>query len=510
MIVASLGGVFYTGCGSDEDPFAESPIGGSSAQNEGGLGPGGVAESSSSAGGPDEGGTSGVGGDSGRGDAGTGDEAGSAGDAGTGGDPSSGGVAGEGGQPDRPPLWGEACSGYTLIGSPENDAGSAFDALLVDMEGNVVHTWGITGFPPKMLSTGGLLGCSGVQPGTYDCTELLQLNWEGDLEWSFAGWESIGGVLGARHHHDYFRGRVNLGYYAPGIDLSGQGSTFVLAHTDRELPEIRAGVVQDDVIYDVTEQGTLGDFLWYGGDHFDDFGLDQAARDDLAGRAGDRYEILHGNSITPLGPNRWYDAGHAEFHPDNILYSSRNANIVVIIDRKTGEVVWRIGPDVAGRPEEALGQFMGQHHPHLIPKGLPGAGHMLLYDNGGPAGYGGRSVGTYRYSRAYSRVIEFDPLTFERVWEYGAASGDEFFSSQLLSNAQRLPNGNTLITIGTSGRVIEVTPDKKVVWQYQFTPEDPSGKHGWIYRAYRVPPEWVPDAVNAEGRNYASWKSLFE
>ena len=33
--------------------------------------------------------------------------------------------------------------------------------------------------------------------------------------------------------------------------------------------------------------------------------------------------------------------------------------------------------------------------------------------------------------------------------------------------AQRLPNGNTLIGDAKLGRVIEVTPDKKVVWKYE-------------------------------------------
>ena len=34
------------------------------------------------------------------------------------------------------------------------------------------------------------------------------------------------------------------------------------------------------------------------------------------------------------------------------------------------------------------GQIIGQHHPHIIPVGLPGAGNLLVFDNGGQSGYG--------------------------------------------------------------------------------------------------------------------------
>lgn len=123
---------------------------------------------------------------------------------------------------------------------------------------------------------------------------------------------------------------------------------------------------------------------------------------------------------------------------------------MIIISHETGDVVWRIGPDFAGNREESLGQFAGQHHVHMIPWGLPGAGNVLVFDNGGASGYGGTTEATSaptRYSRTYSRVLEFNPITIEIVWQYGDGSGENFYS-QLISSAQRLPNGNTLIAIG--------------------------------------------------------------
>ena len=82
--------------------------------------------------------------------------------------------------------------------------------------------------------------------------------------------------------------------------------------------------------------------------------------------------------------------------------------------------------------------------------------------------------------------MEFDPVTFELVWEYRA----EGFYSHYISSAQRLPNGNTLITEGANGRIFEVTPEKELVWQ--FVAPHPTQECCPVYRAYRIPPEWVP------------------
>ena len=55
------------------------------------------------------------------------------------------------------------------------------------------------------------------------------------------------------------------------------------------------------------------------------------------------------------------------------------------------------------------------------------------------------------------------------MWQYTAEDSGQppwtFFSS-FVSNAQRLPNGNTLITEGMQGRLFQVTPAGQVVWEY--------------------------------------------
>jgi hypothetical protein len=99
--------------------------------------------------------------------------------------------------------------------------------------------------------------------------------------------------------------------------------------------------------------------------------------------------------------------------------------------------------------------------------------------------------------------LEFNPVTLEKVWEYSPEVlgwfmlGDSMREfSPYISGAQRFPNGNTLITEGAMGRLIEVTPDLEIVWEYISPFYSIEGKTKLpsqsVYRAYRVPYEWVP------------------
>jgi len=51
------------------------------------------------------------------------------------------------------------------------------------------------------------------------------------------------------------------------------------------------------------------------------------------------------------------------------------------------------------------------------------------------------------------------------VWSYHGTDANPL-SSEKRSNAQRLPNGNTLITESDSGRLLEVTTQGDVVWEF--------------------------------------------
>ena len=62
-------------------------------------------------------------------------------------------------------------------------------------------------------------------------------------------------------------------------------------------------------------------------------------------------------------------------------------------------------------------------------------------------------------------MIEFDPRSQGIVWQYAGDAEHPFYSG-VRSAQERLANGNTLITESEGGRLLEVTPEGEVVWEY--------------------------------------------
>ena len=406
------------------------------------------------------------------------------------------------------------CQGYTLYTPDPLDALPGQHAILVDMNQAVVHEWSVLG-QATMLPGGSILGSKRGEGDEETrprggAGNFIQEGWDGREEWGFSNWDDDGtGTMMSRQHHDFQREGNPVGYYAPGQEFVRQGKTLILAHKNEVVPEISDKELVDDVIYEVDWNGSLTGFEWHATDHFAEFSFDESARDAIYKGLGQREnstasDWLHINSMSLIGENHWYDeAGDERFHRENIIISSRHANLIAIISRATGNIVWRAGPDFSeGTAEHKLGQFVGQHHAHMIPRGLPGEGNILVFDNGGRSGYGGPD-GYPRYTRDYSRVIEFNPVTLEIVWQYGTESGKEKFFSHFISSAQRLPNGNTLVTEGANGRVFELTQDKEIVWEF-ISPTRGKTANA-VYRACRIPPEWVPG--NPSG--YTGWAKLY-
>ena len=354
-----------------------------------------------------------------------------------------------------------------------------------------------------------------------DQTDLVQLDWDGNIVWKFDQYEyiedpGIDAMWMARQHHDYQREGSPTGYYAPGMEpLTDKGNTLILAHKDVTNPAISEKPLVDDVIYEVNWEGEII-WEWICSEHFDEFGFSEEAKNILSRNPnlvignGERGDWMHINSMSTLGPNHLYDAGDKRFHPDNIIWDGRQTNIIAIIDKESGKIVWQIGPDY--NKSEALkkmGWIIGQHHAHMIPKGLPGEGNILVFDNGGFAGYGspnpGSPTGHNNALRDYSRILEFNPITLEVVWQYSYLDANVlpkmnnyYFYSPLISSAQRLANGNTMITEGSNGHVFELTPDHEIVWEYMSPYFGDDGRSNYIYRAYRVPYEWVPQLDRPE------------
>jgi hypothetical protein len=177
------------------------------------------------------------------------------------------------------------------------------------------------------------------------------------------------------------------------------------------------------------------------------------------------------DTICPLERRQeWTHANTCEVLPDGTLLTSfRVLNTVGIIDKPSGRFLWKWGKDELGH----------QHDPNPLPNG-----HLLIFDNGFHALRPGPG--------AQSRIIEVDPKTNTIAWRYEARPGWDFFS-YFISGAQRLPNGNTLICEGMTGRIFEVTHEGEIVWQYTnpfFDEDERFGRVNLVFRAYRYGPDF--------------------
>ena len=371
----------------------------------------------------------------------------------------------------------------------------------------------------------GLSGYRHPDYGMQDGVNLIEIDYDGNIVWEFDHFENIDDPgrdhrWMARQHHDYQREGNPVGYYVPGMDAKPlSGNTLILVHQTIHNPKISDKKLLDDAMIEVDWDGNIL-WKWSISEHFDELGFDEAAKNvlfrdpNLRASDGGVGDYLHVNCMSYLGPNKWYDQGDMRFKPDNIIFDCREANILAILDKETGKIVWRIGPDFNATPVlKKLGWIIGQHHFHMIPKGLPGEGNLMVFDNGGWGGYGtpnpSSPIGVKNALRDYSRVLEFNPVTLEVVWkltpkELGHAIPTDAskFYSPYVSSAQRLPNGNTLVTEGSDGRLIEVTPDHEIVWEWispYYTHNEKGPRNNMIYRAYRYPYSYVPqEPVPAE------------
>lgn len=199
-------------------------------------------------------------------------------------------------------------------------------------------------------------------------------------------------------------------------------------------------------------------------------------------------------------------------HLDQIVISVPGYGEVFIIDHSTtteeargstggrwghgGDLLYRWGyPMNYGKGTKEDQKLFGQHDVKWIPKGFPGEGRLLVYNNDIknpdsklPSMWAALSSATSpdvnvsigdvgNYSSVYEWEVpadengnyilsedgRFGPA--EPDWGYVAPDKYSFYSA-FISGAQRLKNGNTLITQGMHGRFFEVTPDKKIVWEY--------------------------------------------
>ena len=384
----------------------------------------------------------------------------------------------------------EKCyNGYTLITMMSQYRGKK-GPYLIDMNGNVVKTWdNLNGMPNKIFPGGMVSGSTSGKAQEFD--NLVLEDWDGNILWEL----NYNEKKYPKQHHDYQFNGSATGYYSPAEKPAPlEGRVLIDGRAKLDMPEISGRPLDDEYIYEVDVKSKEIVWQWNAASSFDQLDLTPSAKEVIKKQGGN---WIHINSVSYVGPNKWWDEDpvkYSMFNPENIIWDGRLINVLGITDRK-GNIVWKVGPDYDATPElKMLGQIIGQHHCHMIPKGLPGEGNILVFDNGGECGWGDLHA-----NRACSRVIEFNPVTLEVVWEYNPTGvtdmpNEPTFFSSYISSAQRLPNGNTMIVEGAYSRAFEVTPEKEIVWEYIGpTYKFPNGMTGHtLYRSYRIPYDYIP------------------
>ena len=424
-----------------------------------------------------------------------------------------------------------ALAGYTLV-SPLQ----ATSTYLIDMNGLVVRTWATDSTPSSiayLLDNGNLMRAGLAPNPPFGQTaggggKLQEFNWNGELVWDF-----VWGTATATQHHDFMRlpnGNVLL--------LVKQRKTAAEAIAAGRIPSTVEGTeVQPDSLVEVKPNGKTGGEVvweWHLWDHLiQDFDKEKGNYGDVAAHpelVDINYNVVAGRRANPDWTHFNSVAYNADL--DQVVVSLRNFGEIWIIDHGTttkeaatatggrrgkgGDLLYRWGnPRVYRAGTEQDQQLFGQHNAHWIPKGLSGAGHLLIYNNGDtrsgtryssieeivlPADANGRySLGTPGQPRKYGPD--------QPVWSYSAPNPTDFYSVNI-SGVQRLPNGNTLICAGAPGIIFEITPEKKVVWQYNVPAFGGRGGANArnVFRAYR----FGKDFPGLAGKQLAAGKPLEE
>lgn len=315
-------------------------------------------------------------------------------------------------------------------------------AVVFDAEGRVINAWqdpeGRFWERSELLSNGDCLivGSSNVglpRPRISDESRyVMRVDWGGKVMWK----------RGLLVHHD--------------VEVTPEGKILVLGFKRRLIPQVHPKIQtrEDHLIMldqggEVLEMHSLYDAFRA---RPDIFRFQQVRPNTLGGVPW--VDLIHSNSVEWMYREDLFERDSI-YGSDNVLVCSRYQDVVAIVNWGRNEVVWAWGS----------GRISGPHDAQVL-----ASGNILIFDNG--------------LGRGYSRVIELDPLSEEIVWEYRAPEPSDFYTRGR-GSAQRLGNGNTLITESMAGRVFEVTREGEIVWEFRCPERNQKGERASLVRTIR-------------------------
>jgi hypothetical protein len=297
-------------------------------------------------------------------------------------------------------------------------SGHAPTAVLMDMDGQVIHRWGLgywTVWPDADT------------PRYHDGT----MHWRrarilpgGDL---LAIFEGLGIIKIDRHSNLIWANHCRAHH---DLEVLPDGDIIVLAREARMLPRVhpRQPVLEDFIVRlssggEIKERVSLLEA-------FENSTEYRSILDRRTERAGD---IFHTNSLEMLD-GRIADRAPA-FAAGRVLISLCELNAVAVVDLERVEVVWAL-----------QGPFRRQHDATILDDG-----NLMLFNN--------------IHQPGMSAIEVFDPADGSLLWRY-RGSAERLFFTRTCGTNQKLANGNILITESDNGRSFEIAPDETVVWEF--------------------------------------------
>ena len=321
-------------------------------------------------------------------------------------------------------------------------SGHTPSAVLMDMDGEVMHSWGRTyaeTFPDfTRRANGNLLFWrrvhllpNGDLLAIFEGDALVKLDRDSNVIWAQRN----------KAHHD--------------LEVLENGDIWVLTRKAMTIEKLNDDPTLNDFATllgpDGEEKRRISLLKAYRDSDFDDH---------WAKRARKGGDVFHTNSLAVLDGR--HEAVDPAFKAGNLLVSMRHLNAIAVLDPDAEKIVW-----------SKTGDWLLQHDPSLLDNG-----HVLLFDN----------------NRRSSHVLELDAGTDEVVWQYTESQDKPFFSGTC-GTAQRLSNGNTVITESDNGRAFEITADGEIVWEFH-NPNRPQGRPelvATLFENLRLPPDFPVD-----------------
>jgi len=369
-------------------------------------------------------------------------------------------------------------NGYTLFSA-------AKDTYLINNCGEVINKWTSnydTGKTVYLLGDGSILRAGSIPnssiffPGIGGILE--KKDWNNNLTWSFTYSTST-----YSQHHDAVplpNGNIlmNVVEVKTKAEAIAQG---------RNPANVKSTLFNEKLV-EIQPTGTnTANIVWEWSfwDHLiQDFDSSKANFGNV--KANPQLLDINFLSNQPASTD-WIHANSVQYNAqlDQVVVSSALLNEFYVIDHSTttsqaashfggtygkgGDFLYRWGNPLSYRSGSTADQkLFGQHFVHWIPSGLTDANKIMVFNNGRgrPIDYSSIDIinppviaGVYGFSGTSYGPVNFD-------WTYMDTVNPVNFYSKIMSSAQRLPNGNTLIDLATSAKFIEIDSSKNIVWEY--------------------------------------------